>query len=848
MARALPDGARRTRPAFAGGSHRPECRVGEPVTADLAFVHADRRAQGQMARTRSGIGRLILLASIATVLGVAIWVGSGTPIDAGRLKAELERGVRRATGRDFKINGPLQVSMGLSPSIVAEGLTLDNVAGANTPEMLTASALRAQVALLPLLGGRVVLEDVTLTDADIQVEPGADGKLNWQFQPQRHALVPGTDTGSSAGGSSLDVHRVRLENSRVTWHLSQTRAVTLNLEEAVVFAEGLDAPLRANAHGTAYGVPISLTVGAGSFSRLEGGPVTALAGSWALDVALTAGTGANATFKLDGGVNHPDEWRGYAFQVTANARDLAEFGPWLPHPLALPLHDVNFTARLSDGSNATFRTSALSLHCGMSDLGSVAPGLVLKEATLSAPGPGQQIQVNVDGTYQGAPLRLAGTSTQPDVLAGDVPLPVIFSAQTGIASGAANLSARGTIPPGLNANGFDLAVDVRAPSLTDLSGLAGRPLPDIRNVSFGAHVGDAGFRLRGLDMRDIAFTSSLGDLAGTLTVAWAPVLTLNGTLTSKQFDADAAMAAWSMLTAPQGPATPQTTAPAAVAATPPAATIIPDGNLPFAALHGADGDLTVTADRLTFGGEAYRDLSAKMVAEGGRVVVNPLRLTAPQGIIIGGLTVDASASPPQVALTFRSPGMAAAKVSSLFGYPGGASGVLQVDAQLNSAGASPHALATGLDGHLGLSLVNGSVSDALLQTILGPALSQAGLPSFGGDVPVRCFASRTDFTHGVGRVRVLSLDLRPTVRVGGTGVAAPVSLSGGFGDMKAALDPVLGGGRVGITIGGPAPSDYGCAGQLSIARGGMPGPMPTSRPATSSSLKKPTDLLRGLFH
>jgi len=826
-----------------------------------------------MAGKRRGLGRLIWLVPIAAVLGVGIWVGSGAPIDADRLKAELERGVRLATGHAFRINGPLHVSMGLSPSMTAEGLALDNVAGASTPEMLTAASLRAQVALLPLLGGHVVLEDVTLTGADIQIETGAGGKLNWQFQPQRHALVPDSDAGSAGGGGSVDVHRVRFENSQVTWHLSPARAVTVDLDDAVIAADGMDAPMRVSAHGKAYGVPISLTVGAGSLSRLQGGPVTALAGSWALDVSVNAGSGGNATLKLDGGVNHPDEWRGYAFLLTANARDLTEFGPWLPRALALPLHDVNFTTRLSDGSNATFHTSALSLHSGQSDVGAVVPGLVLKEATLSAPGPGQQVQVNVDGTYQGAPLRLAGTSTQPDMLAGDVPLPVTFSAQAGSAQGGAqegtaSLSARGTIPPGLNANGFDLTVDVRAPNLADLSWLAGRTLPDIRNVSFGAHIGDAGFRLRGLDMRDIGFESSLGDVAGTLTVAWAPVWTLNGTLTSKQFDVDAATAAWSVLTAPTAPAI--VPPPAVAAPTIAGTTIIPNGNLPFAVLHGADGDLTLTVDRLTFGGEAYRDLSAKMVAAGGRVVVNPLRLTAPQGIVISGLTVDASADPPQVALTFRSPGLAAAKVSSLFGYPGGASGVLQVDAQLNSAGASSHALAAALDGHLGLSMVNGSVSDALLQTMLGSALSQAGVPSFGGDIPVRCFASRTDFTHGEGHVRVLSLDtpqmtlagdgdidlagetvalhLRPTVRVGGTGVAAPVSLTGGFGDLKAALDPVLGGGRVGITIGGPAPNDYACAGQLSIARGGMPGPLPASRPAANSSLKKPTDLLRGLFH
>jgi uncharacterized protein involved in outer membrane biogenesis len=389
-------------------------------------------------------------------------------------------------------------------------------------------------------------------------------------------------------------------------------------------------------------------------------------------------------------------------------------------------------------------------------------------------------------------------------------------------------------------------------------------------------------------MRDIALQSSIGDAAGNLTVAWAPVLTLNGTLTSRQFDLDAAIAGWSMITAPAATINPDAPAatinPDAPAATinrdapaatinrdAPAATIIPDAPLPFAALHGADGDLTLTLDHMTLGGDPYRDVSLKMVASGGRVVVNPLRMTAPQGILIGGLKVDASAEPPQVALTFRSPGLSAAKVSALLGYPGDARGQMQVDAQLSSAGGSPHALAGGLDGHLGLSLVNGSVSDTLLQGMLGGALSQAGVPSFGGDVAVRCFAARADFSHGNGRVRTLALDtpqmamdasgdidlgtetvalhLRPTVRIGGTGVAAPVSLTGGFGDLKAALDPVLGGGRVGISIGGPAPSFDACASKLAVARGGMPGPMPTvSRSATNGPIKKPIDLLRGLFH
>jgi len=811
------------------------------------------------------LGRMAWLVPVAVVLGVGVWVASGATINAGRLKAELQRSVLHATGRPLGIDGDLHIVMGLSPTLTADNITFANVPGGSARPMLRAATLRAQVALLPLLSGRVVLEDVTLQGADLLLENGPDGRPNWQFQAQRRPLAEPAESAATphagGGGGSLDVHRVRLRDSHVTWRASPDRTLTVDVTDAELRADGIDGAMHGEAHGSAYGVPFAVTANAGSFARLQGGPVTALAGTWALNVAMTA---ADATLRVDGGVNHPDEWRGYAFLVTGNAPDLSKLAPWLPAPLALPLRDVNITARLSDGSNGVFRTSALSLHTGAADLSATLPGLSLKEAVFSAPGPGQQAQFSVDGSYQGAPLRLAGTTTQPDILTGGAPVPVTLSAQ----AGSASLSARGTVPPSLSANGFDLTLDLRTPSLADLSGLVGRALPDIRDVTLGAHVGDAGFRLRGVDVRDLNLESSIGDLAGNLTVAWAPVITLTGTLTSKKFDADAAWTDWALFKASPPPGQPAPgTAPAAP---PPPPTFISGTTLPFGALRGADGDLTVALDSLVAGGETYRDVHAKLVASDGRIVINPLRLTAPQGVVIGGLTVDASASPPQIALNFRAPGLAAAKVSSLFGYPGGASGQLQVDAQLTAAGASAHELAAGLDGHLGISLVNGTVSDALLQAALGAALSRAGVPPLGGDVAVRCFASRTNFTHGSGNVQVLALDtpqmtvdgdgtidlapetvtlhLRPVVRVGSTQVAAPVSLSGSFGDLHAALDPALG-GRVGISIGGPPPTGDPCAAKLATARGGMPGPMPVAvHTQGPGPIRKPTDLLRGLFH
>ncbi len=413
--------------------------------------------------------------------------------------------------------------------------------------------------------------------------------------------------------------------------------------------------------------------------------------------------------------------------------------------------------------------------------------------------------------------------------------------------------------------------------------LAGRPLPEIHDIALGAHLGDGRFRLRGLHLREFTANSSIGDLSGDVTVAWMPVPTLTGTISAKHFDIDAARAGYEMITAPLKPPVPASPAPEpappppAVAppppppAEPPPERLIPDNKLPFAALHGADANLTLSADRVKLDGETYSDLQAHLLANDGKLILNPLRLTSPQGAIVGAFTLDEGVDPPTVAVTLRSPSISASRLAAALGEAGGATGTVQVDAQLSGTGDTPRALAASLTGHLGVTMVDGTITDALAQALFANALGTAGVPMQGGSSDVRCFAWRADFYRGAGRVRALSLDtsrmsvdgdgvldlgaetlalhLRPIVRIGGTGVAAPVSVTGPFSALKPALDPMTN-GRVGITIGGPRPTDDSCVAQLALARGGMPGPMPSlaAPEPGAKKRKKPIDLLQGLFH
>ncbi len=828
--------------------------------------------------------RLLLLAlGAVVVVGVAALIVASAALDPNKLRVTLVESVHRATGRDLTVTGPVHLRLGLSPRFEVDDIAFANVAGGSRPQMLTAKSLTAELALLPLLGGDAVISSLTLQDADIILERGQDGTGNWQVTPARRALFPtqgGTGRSGEGGGSHhVEIRTIQLDGGRLTWQAAQAAPLVLGITHLRWSSAGPDLPMSLAFEGTKNDVPLTLTASSGSLQRLQGGPVSALAGAWPLTVDAAA---LGATVHLEGGISHPDQARGFQFRLNATARSLAGLEKLVGVGSLPPLADVTATALLSDGPAGELRTSQVTAHAGASDLSAWVAGLAIKQLQFSAPGPGQLAQLNVDGTYQDQPLRLAGTAAQPDVVGTGGPIQATI---TGLAAGA-SLSAHGTVPPNLGASGLDMTVSVRAPDLAALSPLAGRALPAAHDLALDAQVGDAGVKLRGVAIRKLAVASSIGDATGELTVQWAPRGAITGSLTSNTLDLDAIAApaggvlpavwplpgtnggAGEVVAMPSSQSTPATPS-----ASPAAATPAQPALLPLARLRNTDADLALSVANLTVAGQHLQDLQAHLQVSDGKLALNPFRAQSPDGAIIGGISLDASSDDPPIAVTLRSPSISAAAVANLLGYPGGTTGTMQIDAQLSGVGQTLPALKASLDGHLGLAMVNGQVDDTLIQGLIGTALNTAGVPSFGGGTSqVRCLALRMDFTQGLGRIRALATDtskltldgegqinlqdqtadlhLRPRIRLGPTEVAAPVWLHGAFGQMTAALDPVLGGGRVGMSIGGAPAGPSACATKLALARGGLGGPMPLAAPPVDQGfvIRKPKDLLQGLFH
>jgi AsmA protein len=833
-------------------------------------------------RRRNPLRPILFVLGGVGVLVLALYIVLVSALDPAKLQGELQDAVLRSTGRTLTVTGGVHLRIGLSPQFEVDDIALSNIEGGSRPQMLTAKSARADLALLPLLSGDAVVSALSIDQPDIVLERSADGTPNWQFTPEHRTLYTGHSSGSGRSHHA-EIRKISLTGGKITWVPHQGPARTAAIDNLSVSAANYDAPIFLSAAGSYAGqdgpVPFTLSGSSGSYQRLQGGQVNALAGAWPLMLQLTL---QNADLHLEGGINHPEQERSYQFRLTGHASDLSQLNVLLPQQILPPLSGINFTALLSDDSAGQLRTSQMSVHAENSDLGRVVPGLLIKQASLSAPGPGQLIQLTIDGSYADQPLRVAAAVMQPDILASSAPVSLTLTAQ----AAGATIDAHGMLPSSLGASGLDVQLEAKAPDLSSLSPLLKVTLPPAHDFALTAEVEDAGVKLRGIAIHNLVVGSSLGDVAGDLTINWSPRYALSGTLVSHTLDLDSIMsgtpgqlmpAVWpppagttaSVQIQPSAPDAPH----AAPPAPPPAAGAAPLA-LPLAFLRTHDATLTLSIADLLAWGQHYRDLAAHLELADGRLALNPFRAQAPEGTIIGGASVDATSDQPPVAVTLRSPSIAAGAVAALLGYPEGALGTMQVDAELSGIGPTAATFESGLNGRLGLAMVNGQIANAMIGGLIGDALQTAGVPSLGdGMSQVRCLALRMDFADGAGTIAAfgadtsrlslsgdgtinlnggtLDLHLRPQVRLGPTEISSPVSVAGRFGALKATLDPVFGNGRVGIQIGG-APSGSGCTEKLAVARNGLGGPMPAAAPATDPGLplkiKKPKDLLQGLFH
>jgi len=228
----------------------------------------------------------------------------------------LAADVREATGHDLVFAGELDVRLLPRPRLTATQIRLEADGG---PPLLTIERLRLGARLLPLLGGRLEVDELSVDAPHLALTVDADGRPNWQADAGQAAA------GDAVGLPALSLPVARLKDGRVSFVDARSgRRIEAREIALTVALPALDAPLDVAGDLTFDGLPLTFNVGLTTPARLLAGDLTQLAVAWQgerLAAAFTGGVVLAPALSLSG-------------NVTAETPSLAALADWLGRPLA----------------------------------------------------------------------------------------------------------------------------------------------------------------------------------------------------------------------------------------------------------------------------------------------------------------------------------------------------------------------------------------------------------------------------------------------------------------------------------------------------------------------------------
>ncbi|WP_296343328.1 AsmA family protein [Reyranella sp.] len=272
--------------------------------------------------------RLLIGASIVGLL-VAALLALPAFIDANAYKPEIVAQVKRMTGRDITLEGPIRFSLLPTPRVELDGVRFSNLPGSKAPNMMEARSVTVRPSLLPLLVGDVEIAEVTLVEPKIVLEVNTAGKPNWEVAPSVAASMPTVAQPSSPKPSPPG--RLTVENGTLTFSDSKA-GLSVMAEKANfnVSAGSIDGPYALAGSAVVNDAPLKIDLAVSAKS----------AAGYAVDVALEAG-GGKASFK--GSLDELSPAARLSGRASASADNLVAFAETLiriagqPQPHLPPL-------------------------------------------------------------------------------------------------------------------------------------------------------------------------------------------------------------------------------------------------------------------------------------------------------------------------------------------------------------------------------------------------------------------------------------------------------------------------------------------------------------------------------
>ncbi len=365
--------------------------------------------------------------------------------------------------------------------------------------------------------------------------------------------------------------------------------------------------------------------------------------------------------------------------------------------------------------------------------------LDIVEATGRLPIGGGGREIHLMAAYNGNPFAVDGTYGGIAALLSGTPGPLDLT----VTAGGATVTARGTAGT-LSA---DLAVTAAGDDLSEFSPWVGTDLPPLGPYSLSANLKSD---RQSFDFSGLVVKLGESDLTGNLALSLAgPRPALRGRLVSQLLDLDD-------LT---GAPTTEVAASDRGDGSGGAEKVFDDTPLPLEALRAVDAQVKLSVEKFSAGNLLLDDVQTDLVLKAGDLSAAPLSAGLAGGRLDGRLAINAGEAVPDLVLRLDGRGIDFGDLLERAGISDEVGGELELALDLTGRGATPHAIAAGLGGHVQAVSLDGTVDNSLLR-FLNLGVSDIIAPLYGAADSARleCLVARFDIEGGQARSRALVFD------------------------------------------------------------------------------------------
>ena len=144
------------------------------------------------------LARTVRAVTVAIAVGVVVIIAIFLSRDPDVLRQQIADHIESATGRAVNIAGTPRLTLFPSPRIVVSRLTIANPPGFAGVNLFSVDRLEAEIAVLPLLGGKIVISGLILERPVLDLKVDSRGQANWRFRPTTSMPAPDISFSPSA--------------------------------------------------------------------------------------------------------------------------------------------------------------------------------------------------------------------------------------------------------------------------------------------------------------------------------------------------------------------------------------------------------------------------------------------------------------------------------------------------------------------------------------------------------------------------------------------------------------------------------------------------------------------------